>query len=201
MALRGRGVEISPPNLAKTTTEENARACKIGSFLLNLKIVIMGKGRPKTLDEVKVMRGTDQPCRMSSKTDIAEKITDIRQITSTAKMKLLPTKRSKDIFKQKANQLIALGVMTELDVEQLALYAYSLDFVFTCMGEIRKNVTKDDRTLDVISSKEVNLMFKAMDYVNRIGADFGFTPMSRQKINHEKKKETDELTEYLNSLR
>lgn len=32
MALRGRGVEISPPNLAKTTTEENARACKIGSF-------------------------------------------------------------------------------------------------------------------------------------------------------------------------
>lgn len=37
MALRGRGVEISPPNLAKTTTEENARACKIGSFLLNQK--------------------------------------------------------------------------------------------------------------------------------------------------------------------
>ena len=161
----------------------------------------MGKGRPKLLDEVKVLRGTDQPCRMSGNVDKADKISDISQITSTANLKILPTKRSKDIFKQKANQLIALGVLTELDIEHLALYAYSLDFVFTCMKEITNNIEKGARMLDGVSAKEITLMHKSMDYVNRIGAEFGFTPMSRQKINTAPPEEKNELEELINSIK
>lgn len=161
----------------------------------------MGKGRPKILDEIKSLRGTDQPCRMSGNTDLSDKITDIKQITSTAKLKMLPTKRSKDIFKQKANQLIALGVLTELDIEHLALYAYSLDFVFTCMSEIMDKMEKGGRVLDVVSSKEISMMHKSMDYVNRIGAEFGFTPMSRQKINMSPAEEEDELQKIMKGIR
>ncbi len=161
----------------------------------------MSKGRPKTLDEVKKLRGTDQPCRMSGTVDSAEKLTSIGQITSTAKLKVLKTKRSKDIFKLKANQLISLGVLTELDIEHLALYAYSLDFVFTCMSEIMDGIGKGDRMLDTVSIKEINTMYKALDYVNRFGQDFGFTPMSRQKINQKPKEDEDELTQFLNGIR
>ena len=64
--------------------------------------------------------------------------TDIRQITSCSKLKMLPTKRAKDIFKQKANQLIALRVLTELDLEQLAVYANSVDLIFDCLEGMRK---------------------------------------------------------------
>ena len=161
----------------------------------------MGKGRPKILDEVKKLRGTDQPCRMSGNSDSAEKLISIEQITSTAKLKVLKTKRSKDIFKTKANQLIALGVLTELDLEHLALYAFSLDFVFTCMTNIMDNVDTGERMLDGVSGKEVSMMFKAFDYVNRLGAEFGFTPMSRQKINQSPKEEEDELAQFLNGIR
>lgn len=161
----------------------------------------MGKGRPKILDEVKRLRGTDQPCRMSGGSDQTEKLTNINQITSTAKLKVLKTKRAKDIFKTKANQLIALGVLTEMDIEHLALYAFSLDFVFTCMTDIMDNVDSGERMMDGIAVKEVNTMFKAFDYVNRLGAEFGFTPMSRQKMNQSPKEEEDELTQFLNGIR
>lgn len=161
----------------------------------------MGKGRPKILDEVKKLRGTDQPCRMSGTVDSSEKLTSIEQITSVAKLKVLKTKRAKEIFKTKANQLIGLGVLTELDIEHLALYAFSLDFVFTCMSDIMENVKEEKRMLDGISVKEVNTMFKAFDYVNRLGADFGFTPVSRQKMNQSPKEEEDELTQFLNGIR
>ncbi len=161
----------------------------------------MGKGRPKIFDEVKKLRGTDQPCRMSGNIDQADKLTSIDQITSTAKLKVLKTKRAKDIFKTKANQLIALGVLTEMDIEHLALYAFSLDFVFTCMSDIMDNVEKGARMMDGIAIKEVNTMFKAFDYVNRLGADFGFTPMSRQKMNQSPKEEEDELSQFLSGIR
>lgn len=153
------------------------------------------------MDETKRLRGTDQPCRMSGAVDSAEKVTDIKKITSTARLKVLTTKRSKDIFKEKANQLIGLGVLTELDIEHLALYAFSLDFVFTCMTEIMEGIEKGERMLDAVSLKEINAMYKALDYVNRLGQDFGFTPMSRQKINQKPKEDEDELTQFLNGIR
>ena len=57
MALRGRGVEISPPNLAKTTTEENARACKIGSFFIEFKNCNNGKRKTKDIGRSKSDEG------------------------------------------------------------------------------------------------------------------------------------------------
>lgn len=160
----------------------------------------MAKGRPKILDEVKKLRGTDQPCRMAGENMEADKISNISEITSTAKLKMLPTKRSKDIFKRKANQLIALGVLTELDIEQLALYAYSLDFVFSSFEEIRKSTSEGGRIFDRINKSEMSMLYKAMDYVNRIGAEFGFTPMSRQKISISRQEEKDELEELANNI-
>lgn len=147
----------------------------------------MGKGRKPIPDELKKLRGTDQPCRLSGSVDYAEKITDISKITSTARMKLLPTKRAKDIFKQKANQLISLGILTILDIEHLAVYANSLDVLFSCMENMRnapvKKYNKDDELIGYVPDPSIQMYRQMVEHVNRIGAEFGFTPMSRQKIN------------------
>lgn len=164
----------------------------------------MSKGRKALPDEVKVLRGTDQPCRMSGTVDLAERITDIKKVTSASKMKLLPTKRAKDIFKAKANQLIALGVLTVLDIEHLAVYANSLDVLFSCLEGMRE-AAKEKRNkvgdlIGYITPPEVKLYKQMVEDVNRIGSEFGFTPISRQRINLEKKPIENPFQKLINDL-
>ncbi|RHJ76232.1 P27 family phage terminase small subunit [Parabacteroides sp. AM08-6] len=164
----------------------------------------MGKGRKATPDAIKILRGTDQPCRMSGCVDNADKITDVKRILSTSRLKLLPTKRAKEIFKTKANQLIALGVLTELDIEHLAVYANSLDVLFTCMEGMRKPAEpKYDKNLQLtgyITRPETKMYKQMVDDVNRIGAEFGFTPVSRQRINQTQPENEDPFKNLLDNL-
>lgn len=164
----------------------------------------MGKGRKPLPDAVKVMRGTDQPCRMAGATDGVERITDVKQITSAANLKLLPTKRAKDIFKQKANQLIALRILTDLDLEQLAVYANSLDVLFSCLEGMRNpaipKLDKHGCIIGYVPPPELPLYKQMVEIVNRIGAEFGFTPVSRQRINQGPSDEKDELEEIFKGI-
>lgn len=159
------------------------------------------KGRKAIPDAIKVLRGTDQKCRMSGGKDNVEKITDVEQILSTDKMKLLPTKRSKKIFMEKANQLIGLRVLTILDIEQLAIYANSLDILFSCMKAMRlppeEVRNKIGYLTGYVQRPEISLYKQMVEIVNKIGADFGFTPMSRQRINREMHEEKDELDDLI----
>ena len=164
----------------------------------------MAKGRKATPDTVKMLRGTDQPCRMSGSVDNADKITDIKRILSTSRLKLLPTKRAKEIFKTKANQLIALGVLTELDIEHLAVYANSLDVLFTCMEGMREPAQekrdKEGQLIGYVTRPEAKMYKQMVDDVNRIGAEFGFTPVSRQKINQAPPEEKDPFKQLLDNI-
>lgn len=180
----------------------NTRACKIGVFYLNGND--MGKGRKATPDAVKMLRGTDQPCRMSGIVDNACKVTDIKRILSTSRLKLLPTKRAKEIFKTKANQLIALGVLTELDIEHLAVYANSLDVLFTCMEGMREpaqaKYDKEGQLIGYVTRPEAKMYKQMVDDVNRIGAEFGFTPVSRQRINQAPTEDKDPFKHLLDNI-
>ncbi|MBC8603171.1 P27 family phage terminase small subunit [Parabacteroides acidifaciens] len=164
----------------------------------------MAKGRKVTPDAVKILRGTDQPCRLSGSVDHADRITDIKKILSTSRLKLLPTKRAKEIFKTKANQLIALGVLTELDIEHLAVYANSLDVLFSCMEGMRKpaeeKYDKEGRLTGYVVRPETKMYKQMVDDVNRIGAEFGFTPVSRQRINQQEHEEQDPFKNLLANI-
>ena len=164
----------------------------------------MGRGRKPLPDAVKVMRGTDQPCRMSGD-DGVDKIGNVRQIMSCSRMKLLPTKRAKEIFKTKANQLIGLQVLTELDLEHLAVYANSLDVLFSCLEGMRKpalqRFDKDGKLVGYIAPPEIALYKQMVEQVNRIGAEFGFTPVSRQRISQPMVEEKDELDEIFSGIK
>lgn len=164
----------------------------------------MTKGRKPLPDAVKVIRGTDQKCRLAGDDGI-EKITCFDQVTAVCRSKYLPTARSRRIFKEKANQLIALRVLTELDLEHLAVYANSLDVLFSCLDGMRQPAKprrdKDGNLVGYIQPPELTLYRQMVDQVNRIGAEFGFTPVSRQRIRLGPPEEKDELEEIFGGIR
>ncbi|OAV75936.1 Phage terminase, small subunit [Bacteroidales bacterium Barb7] len=144
----------------------------------------MSKGRKELPNKLKQLRGTSQPCRASSDGLKAKKI------SSAEKIKLPPgileSKRARSIFRAKANQLIALGILTELDIEQLVLYASAVDFALHCyevMQEepiFRRNESGD--IIGYIPRPEATMCRAAVEHANSIGSQFGFTPVSRQKL-------------------
>ena len=63
---RGRGGRISGRNVQDRHRRSASARAKLEVF--------MARGRKAIPDELKVLRGTDQPCRMSGKTDTVEKV-------------------------------------------------------------------------------------------------------------------------------
>lgn len=101
-------------------------------------------------------------------------------------MKALKTKRARDIFTTKGNQLIALGTLTDMDLEALAVYANSLDMLFDCIDHIGKEdkftLVQNDKQSYYVANPYLKLYKEMVEIVNRVGSEFGFTPVSRAKI-------------------
>jgi len=160
----------------------------------------MGRGRKPIPDEIKALRGTDQKCRLRGTIE-AEQISEISQIVDLKNFKVLKSKRAKDIFIQKANQLIKLKLLTDMDIEQLVVYASSLDILFDCIREMKKEMfvktyEKKDGEMylkSMIANPHIKLYREMIDITNRIGGDFGFSPVSRMKLKAEQEKEQDPL--------
>jgi len=165
------------------------------------------KGRKAIPNELKVLRGTDQPCRMKPTIE-ANQISEINQIVDLKNFKVLQSKRAKDIFIQKANQLIKLKLLTDMDIEQLVVYAGSLDILFTCMKEMKKELflkiytDKDDvmYLTKVTPNLHIKLYREMIEITNRIGSDFGFSPVSRMKLHAEKEAEKDPFAALMEKL-
>ena len=157
----------------------------------------MGRGRKPLPDQIKSLRGTDQPCRMRGEIE-TDKILEISQIVDLKNFKVLKSKRAKDIFVQKANQLIKLKLLTDMDIEQLVVYASSLDILFDCIREMKKGMFKelyDDfgKIKSYLANPYIKQYREMIDITNRIGSDFGFSPVSRMKLKAEPEKEKDPL--------
>lgn len=161
------------------------------------------KGRKPIPDNLKVLRGTDQPCRLRDELSVTP-ITD--PILSIPKGSPLKSKRAKAIFIGKANQLIALKILTSFDIEQLSVYAYTLDQVYVCMEKIhkldlfREMHDADGKILRYVENPYIKLLRDMIDITNKIGADFGFSPVSRQKLKAEPEKDKNDLSDLLNGI-
>lgn len=141
-------------------------------------------GRKKLPDEIKRLKGTLQKCRTTEKQN-----TDGLIVTqNTLVVPSWLDREAKKIFKAKAGQLISIGVLTELDLGLLALYANSLSLIVDASKEIQKtgkvNTVYNDE--GKIIAFLVNPMFKIMNdnmkIINQIGSQFGFSPTSRAAI-------------------
>ena len=161
----------------------------------------MGKGRKATPNALKELRGTDQPVRMRDEINTVP-ITD--PIVSIPRGSQLQTKRARDIFKRKANQLIALRVLTDMDLELLGVYASSLDMFYTCVEKIGSEdlvveVTGKNGTT-LVKNPYLSIMSDMVDTINRIGGEFGFSPVSRQKLKAEVKEEDNPFKELIQNV-
>lgn len=148
------------------------------------------KGRKPISNELKRLRGTDQPVRMRD-----EGNSEI--LTRVSTPAVLKSRRARKIFKDKAALLIAQRVLTQNDIEQLTIYSYSLDTVFECienMEEGKFKPLKDEkgRIYKFIENPYLTLYRQMVEIVNKIGSDFGFNPVSRSKVKGAEKKQTDD---------
>jgi len=169
----------------------------------------MGSGRKVIPNELKVLRGTNQPCRMKEAIPV-NPISEISEIVDIKNFKVLSSKRAKDIFIQKANQLIKLKLLTDMDIEQLVVYAGSLDILFTCMKEMKKEmfvkIYAEDKLTGalflkgMIANPHIKLYREMIEITNRIGSDFGFSPVSRMKLHPDKEPDKDPFAALMEKL-
>lgn len=140
----------------------------------------MAKGRKRTPDHLKKLRGTDQPIRMQSSDNF-------ERLSAVEPPKQLATKRAKQIFKTKSDQLIHYQVLSELDIENLAIYSNLLDEYFTCQETIQseglfiKSSSKTGESI-LIEHPASRLKRQLAEMITRFGSNFGFDPASRLKF-------------------
>lgn len=154
-------------------------------------------GRPKIPDSLKVIRGTDQPVRMSGESDVPV-------LTAVKAPKFLKGD-SKKIFEQVTKQLCACRVLTALDLDQLSLYAITVGRVLEAEKELDKmgkiiTVKNPDGTYSPpMLNPWLKIQKEAIAQASAIAQQFGLTPVSRMKIAQmlqPKKEEEDPFSEF-----
>lgn len=163
-------------------------------------------GRKPLPDEVKKLRGTDRKnrSRPAAKADIVDQWSSI---ASTRGVRVLQTRRAREIFKTKCNQTIALRILSQADLDQLAIYANNLDKLYSLMQDLHaegdtvtlyKVIYHENGVTEKVPSKLVTnpkwkIYFNLIDTINKIGSEFGFTPVARQKIQVPEEPQLDPL--------
>lgn len=170
-------------------------------------------GRKPLPDEVKELRGTLEERRARGKTP-GIPLNKITQVTSTRGIKVLQTERAKNIFKQKCNQVMGLKLLTEADLDNLSIYAYNLDRLFTLMQELKEEgdiitlyevIYKANGDIVQVPTKCVPnpkwaLYFKLVTWCDKIGGNFGFSPVARLKFGPIKEDKPEDLFAELKAL-
>ena len=148
----------------------------------------MAKGRKRLPDEIKKVRVTDQPCRMTP-TIKGEIITDIEAVLTNKSVAALSNDRQKEIFLERVKYMMALKMMEMAYIDQLVDYAifrekYEVTLVKLEQmgGEFVKRYDDTGKVCGFIENPYIKLAIKYRDITNKIGSEFGFTPVSRMKL-------------------
>ena len=139
----------------------------------------MGKGRKKLPDQLKTLRGTDQPCRMSGGTQMAG-----TAVVSIPKSGLKGT--AKKVFEVVASELIAKNLLDVVGVDLLVSYAREIALYHDMMRDLEKEGYTIDVETKFGTSTVVNPKRKvaesALATAKALAAEFGMTPASRSRV-------------------
>lgn len=159
----------------------------------------MAKGRKQLPAEIKKLRGTAQPCRekAAGEGSAIAKLTDVKPPSWLDTM-------AKKIFKSKAEQLIALNVLTVLDIDMLALYAQSYSLVVEALQKIKEegkfNTLYNDegQIIGFVENPYMKVYRDNFDKVQKLAGHFGFSPATRKGILSmvEKKGNKDDFADF-----
>lgn len=153
-------------------------------------------GRKPLSDALKNARGTLQPSRVRGDGNIPT----VENIPAPS---WLPA-RAKKIFAEKTTALSCLGVLTALDIDQLAIYAnakYEVEEAIRIINkEGRFNNLHDDegRVIGAVPNPYIKHMNENIKVLLQIGSNFGFSPASRSSITKEmqQKEKGDDFTDF-----
>lgn len=162
-------------------------------------------GRKPLPDEVKELRGTLEERRARGKTP-GIPIQDINKVVSVRGIRVLQTDRAKQIFKQKCNQLIGLKLLTEIDYDNISIYANNLDKLYSIMKDLKeegdtitlyKVIHKaNGDTLQIpttcLQNPKWKLYFSLIQTIDKIGGNYGFSPVARLRFGSFKPDDTPE---------
>lgn len=139
----------------------------------------MSKGRKKTPDAVKLLRGTDQPCRMTPAGTGLEKVMVLPRsgLKGTAKK----------VFELVAAELICKGILEMVGLDLVVAYAREMALYHDLMREMEKD---DSLTVEVFTKSgpvmtinpKRKLAESALSNAKSLATEFGLTPASRSRV-------------------
>lgn len=137
----------------------------------------MPRGKQKQSNEIKVLRGTDQPCRMTPQSEMAK-------LESLPKVRLKGT--AKKIFEYTATELLHKKLLDVVGVDLLVAYAREMAIYHDLMLEVEKEgftieIETKSGTMTQINPKR-KIAESALANAKSLATEFGFTPASRGKI-------------------
>lgn len=139
----------------------------------------MTKGRKKLPDELKSLRGTDQPCRMVGNTAPAG-----TAIMSLPRSGLKGS--AKKVFEIVATELIHNRLLDWVGVDLVVAYAREMGLYHDMMRTVEKEgytieVATKSGTMTVVNPKR-KVAESALANAKSLASEFGLTPSSRHRV-------------------
>lgn len=145
------------------------------------------RGRKPLPKELLQLRGTDRKDRDRPASVSGEKIAlaDVGKCQISGLQSA--TRRARDIYWRTVKKVAALGMLEESFLSQIFFYAVEYDLLLTLNEDIRKNgvvMTGTDKKGNTIAfmNPAVKAREKAYETLLKIGSNFGFSPVDKQRI-------------------
>lgn len=134
-------------------------------------------GRKKISNQQKILRGTDQPCRMADETGLSK-------IETLPRSGLKGT--AKKIFELTATELIHKNLLEIVSLDLVVAYAREMALYHDTMRELEKEgmtieVETKNGTITQINPKR-KIAESALTNAKSLATEFGFTPTSRIRV-------------------
>ena len=137
------------------------------------------KGRKKLPDELKSLRGTDQPCRMER-----GKTPTVTSVVSLPRSSLKGT--AKKVFEGVATELIHNRLLDVAGVDLVVAYAREMGLYHDMMRAVEKEgytieIATKFGTTTVVNPKR-KVAESALANAKSLASEFGLTPSSRHRV-------------------
>ena len=147
----------------------------------------MTRGRKPLPRETLALRDTLRKDRDRPASVIGEAIKpeDVAQKCQVSGLKSA-TERARKIYWATCRKVAAQGMLDEAFCQQLLIYAIELDLLLRCEEDIRKNgmylVVETKKGTMALPNPAVKQLHAAAEKVLKIGSNFGFSPVDRQRL-------------------
>ncbi len=144
------------------------------------------RGRKPLPKEILQLRGTDRKDRDRPASVTGAKITveDVGACQISGLQSA--TRRARDIYWRTVRKVAALGMLEESFLAQIFFYAVEYDHFMTCCESVRKDglylVVEGKKGTVVVANPAVKQRDKALELLLKIGSNFGFSPVDKQRI-------------------